>query len=213
MVRRASSCIQCNEWCGERCAVRGWGASHADRRSRAVRLTFRRAIEADTGALLDLRRVVAGTLTARYGTGHWSGEPTEKGIRYALRISQVWTAWRGRSLVGTFRLATKKPWAIDRSRFTPALAPLYLSDMAVRPDVQRHGIGRRCLERVATIARAWPADAIRLDAYDADAGAGPFYERCGFREVGRASYRGVPLVYYELLVDPPDTPRSKRSPR
>jgi len=48
--------------------------------------------------------------------------------------------------------------------------------------------------------REWPGDAIRLDAYDADAGAGGFYSNCGFREVGRVNYRGTPLVYYELLL-------------
>jgi hypothetical protein len=46
----------------------------------------------------------------------------------------------------------------------------------------------------------WPADAVRLDAYQGPAGAGGFYERCGFREVGRAAYRGTPLIYFELLL-------------
>ncbi len=57
------------------------------------------------------------------------------------------------------------------------------------------------MEEVTRIARAWPADAIRLDAYDADAGAGIFYAKCGCTEVGRVSYRGTPLIYYELLLD------------
>ena len=48
--------------------------------------------------------------------------------------------------------------------------------------------------------QAWPADAIRLDAYDADAGAGDFYAKCGFREVGKATYREVPLRYFEKLL-------------
>jgi hypothetical protein len=50
------------------------------------------------------------------------------------------------------------------------------------------------------VARAWPSDALRLDAYDHAAGAGPFYATCGFREVGRVTYRGVPLIYFELLL-------------
>jgi hypothetical protein len=50
------------------------------------------------------------------------------------------------------------------------------------------------------VARAWPSQAIRLDAYDADAGAGGFYAKCGFREVGRVTYRTVPLIYFELLL-------------
>src|SRR5437667_6104409 len=72
--------------------------------------------------------------------------------------------------------------------------------MAVAPGKQRQGLGRRCLEEAATIARAWPADAIRLDAFDAQAGAGDFYARCGWTEVGRRSYRGTPLIYYEKLL-------------
>ena len=72
--------------------------------------------------------------------------------------------------------------------------------MAVDPAVQRRGIGRQLLEAAASVARAWPADAIRLDTYDADAGAGPFYVKCGYREVGRASYRGTPHIYFELLL-------------
>lgn len=42
--------------------------------------------------------------------------------------------------------------------------------------------------------------AIRLDAYDATAGAGGFYARCGFAERGWVVHRGVPLVYFELVL-------------
>jgi GNAT superfamily N-acetyltransferase len=109
-------------------------------------------------------------------------------------------ARRGKSIVGTFRLSTVKPWAIDGSRFTPSARPLYLTDMAVHPDQQRNGIGRRCLAKAVELAAAWPADAIRLDAYDAEVGAGTFYEKCEFHAVGRASHRGISLVYYERLI-------------
>jgi GNAT superfamily N-acetyltransferase len=61
-------------------------------------------------------------------------------------------------------------------------------------------VGRRCLEQTLRIARDRAADAIRLDAYDAPAGAGEFYRKCGFREVGRTSYRGSPLIYFETPV-------------
>ncbi len=36
--------------------------------------------------------------------------------------------------------------------------------------------------------------------YDAEAGAAGFCRKCGFREVGRAAYRKVPLVYLEMLL-------------
>jgi ribosomal protein S18 acetylase RimI-like enzyme len=72
--------------------------------------------------------------------------------------------------------------------------------MAVSPAVQLQGFGRRLLDEALVITCQWPAQAVRLDAYDADAGAGEFYAKCGYREAGRATYRGTPLVYYELLI-------------
>jgi len=109
-------------------------------------------------------------------------------------------ARQGFGLVGTVRLATKKPWAIDLSYFTAVQRALYLHDLAVAPEMQRQGIGHRLMEEAKAVARAWPSQAIRLDAYDHPAGAGAFYRHCGFQEVGRVTYRSVPLVYFELLI-------------
>jgi len=102
--------------------------------------------------------------------------------------------------VASLSLGTRKPWAIDTRYFTACARPLYLTAMAVHPDWQRKGIGRQCLREASRIARSWPADAIRLDAFDADAGAGEFYSKCGFREVGRATYREAPLIYFEAVL-------------
>jgi len=98
-------------------------------------------------------------------------------------------------------MATKKPWAIDVSYFTPVKRPLYLTGLAVSVAHQSQGLGRLAMEDACAVARAWPADAIRLDAYDSPAGAGDFYVKCGFGERGRALYRDDPLVYYELLLE------------
>lgn len=54
------------------------------------------------------------------------------------------------------------------------------------------------MKEAAVHARKWPADAIRLDAFDAVAGAGLFYAKCGYREVARVAYKKDPLIYFEL---------------
>jgi GNAT superfamily N-acetyltransferase len=166
----------------------------------AMRFSLQPVSVGEAGALAALHTAVAEHLTATYGKGPWSSRTTERGVLYAMRTSQVFVAREGTDLVATLRLTTKKPWAIDTRHFTPYRKPLYLLAMAVAPARQRRGIGTRCMEEAAHLARAWPADAIRLDAYDADAGAGPFYAHCGFTEVGRASYRNVPLIYYEQIL-------------
>lgn len=166
----------------------------------AMRLTFTRATPDDVPALIALKEETASALTARFGDGHWSAVGTEKGTLHQLAISAVFVAKRGRAVIATFRLSTRKPWAIDKSYFSAAENPLYLTDMAVRVEEQGAGVGRRCVEQMVHIARAWPADAIRLDAYDAPAGAGLFYGRCGFRHVADLKYREVSLSYYEMRI-------------
>jgi GNAT superfamily N-acetyltransferase len=165
-----------------------------------MRVKLREAEESDVAKIADLRSKVAQTLTASFGTGHWSGVGTEKGVRLDMKNSRVFMAHHKGRLIATLRLATKKPWAIDPAYFTASKRPLYLLSMAVAPELQRQGIGRQCMEQVMEIARTWPADAIRLDAYDGPAGAGMFYAKCGLRNVGKAVYRGCPLLYFERLI-------------
>jgi ribosomal protein S18 acetylase RimI-like enzyme len=163
-------------------------------------IALKQATEAEVIAIARLRAAVARDLTQRFGPGHWSSPGTETGVRLDLRRPGLFIAKRGRRVIASLCLAAKKPWAIDPAYFTHVRVPLYLTNMAVHPDLQRAGIGRACLDHALRLARAWPADAIRLDAYDADAGAGGFYARCGFRQVGRVIYRGIPLIYYESVL-------------
>jgi GNAT superfamily N-acetyltransferase len=155
--------------------------------------------EADAEELAALRTAVAQDLAQRYRL-----KPvcvTTKSVLRAMKTSRVLVARRRGRIIATLRLATKKPWAIDTSYFAAVERPLYLHDMAVSPGLQRKGIGRLVLDAACSVARAWPAQAIRLDAYDAAHGAGEFYARCGFKEVGRFTYRKTPLIYFERLLD------------
>lgn len=158
------------------------------------------ATEADTPAVALLHIAVAEHLTNQYGQGHWSSPVTAKGVLRAIRTSRVLVMRQAEDIIATVRLATKKPWAIDLSYFSDVPKAIYLHSMAVAPHLQRQGVGRYLINEAVSIARTLPVNAIRLDAYDADAGAGDFYAKCGFREVGRVVYRKVPLVYFELLL-------------
>jgi GNAT superfamily N-acetyltransferase len=165
-----------------------------------MRVIFRSAGEADAEAIATIQTAAAADLTSRFGQGHWSTKTTVKGVLSLMRHGEFVIARTGRRAVAAARLGKQKPWAIDVDYFTPCRRPLYLTAMAVAPEWQRKGIGRRCLQETVRLARRWPADAVRLDVYDAPAGAGPFYAKCGFALRGGASYRGTPHLYYELLL-------------
>ena len=155
----------------------------------------------DAAVLAALHTAVANHLTDKHGRGPWSAATSEKAVLFGMRMSRVYVALLDGEIVGTLRLTTRKPWAIDKKYFSPCKRPLYLLAIAITPAKQRQGIGRWCLEEAKRLARLWPADGIFLDAYDAKAGAGGFYARCGWAETGRISYRGAPLIYYEMLLN------------
>jgi predicted N-acetyltransferase YhbS len=156
---------------------------------------------ADATAIALLRSAAASSLTAVHGPGHWSAAVTAGGVLRGIATSRVLVARRDGHVLGTLRLTTRRPWAIDPQFFSRSRRTLYLVDMAVDPPRQYQGIGRALIAAAKADARDSQADAIRLDAYDGPMGAGPFYAKCGFREVGRVTYRTVPLRYFEWLPD------------
>ena len=165
-----------------------------------MKLSIRQATPADAPEIAALRVAAADDLTARYGKGFWSSNTTEKGVMLGINRGKVLIATRSGSIVGTLTLSTRKPWAIDTAYFTKVNRPIYLTSMAVDPKLQGQGVGREMLGQADKAVRAWPGHSIRLDAFDANAGAGAFYAKCGYRETGRATFREVPLIYYERLL-------------
>jgi hypothetical protein len=59
-----------------------------------------------------------------------------------LKTSRVLVTRSAEGIVGTVRLAAKKPWAIDLKYFVSVRRPLYVHDPAVAPAAQRNGVGR-----------------------------------------------------------------------
>jgi len=160
------------------------------------------ATQKDTRALTALRAAVARGMTQKFGEGHWSSCPSRAEVVRQVRASHVLVARREAQIVGTVRLATAKPWAIDSSSFTPVTSALYVLGLSVAPEARGQNVGRDLMEAAKETARSRSFEALWLDAYDHSAGAGPFYLKCGFRKVGRTQYREVPLIYYEWLVSP-----------
>src|SRR5690348_7963606 len=109
-------------------------------------MTFSLAAQDDAAEIAAMRVAVADDLTRKHGRGHWSNHATEAGVLRGMRESRVIVGREDGRIIGLLRLATKKPWAIDPSYFTPVKRPLNLVDMAVIPDRQGKGIGRRLLD-------------------------------------------------------------------
>ncbi len=154
----------------------------------------------EAAAIAEVISEAAHDLTVKHGMGHWSAVASEKGVLNGMSKAKVLVALNGKDIIGTLRLTSLRPWVIDPAYFTPVHRPVYLVDMAVRPGYQRIGVGRSLIEQAKVLAAALAGDAIRLDAYAGVAGAGGFYEKCGFTERGHVVYKSVPHIYYEWII-------------
>ena len=74
--------------------------------------------------------------------------------------------------------------------------------MAVDPDQQRFGCGATLLREVEEVAMKQGLECVRLDSYDAPAGAGAFYAKAGYTHVYSGEVTGVPLQFWEKLLHP-----------
>ena len=161
---------------------------------------FALAMPEDLARIVELRNAAGEKLTREFGRGHWSHPVTPEKLASNMEKSRIYVLRERSRIVGTLRLQMKRPSEYDRAWFTRVRRPLFLYDMAVDPARQRRGLGRALVEGAIRVARAWPADALRLDAYDHPAGAGRFYEKCGFRETSRRVFFRAPIIYYEMLL-------------
>jgi len=121
-----------------------------------VNLKFRDATLDDVPVIAALHNAAAGALTARFGVGHWSTLGSERSAALAQRHARVRVGREGKRILTVLRLATKKPWAIDVSYFTPVKRPLYLTGMAVAVTHHGQGLGRLALDDAALSLRVGP---------------------------------------------------------
>jgi len=176
-----------------------------------VKLVVTEATVNDVAEILVLRLAVSADMEKSFGDDRWAPPVNEASVLRlfksprtrksdgALLVRILVGKSRGK-IIALTRMQTAKPWAFDLKYFTPGCNAVYLGDVEVSPTHHGKGLGTQLMNAAIAAARAWPATAVRVSAYDGAAGAGPFYEKCGFREVGRVTYRKTPIIFFEMLL-------------
>jgi len=166
-----------------------------------VNVTVRLAKDADVKSARAIRVDAAAALTQRYGSGHWSGEPSIATLKRHKEAGALYVVECDGDLVGTFKLDDKKIGFYRKAWFTrPDDPAAYLMNMAIAPERQREGIGRKTMVEIEGIVRRRALKALRFDAYDGPAGAGGFYRKCGYELMHKGTINGTALEYYEKLL-------------
>ncbi len=153
---------------------------------------------ADVEAVREVRAQAAEELTRRHGRGRWSTVSALRTLRKHADEGRLYGADDGGELIATFTLSEKKIAFYRKSWFAhPDDPALYLTNMAVRPENQRKGLGRWSMKQIESIGRSRGLRAVRFDSYIGPAGAGPFYRKCGYTLVHAGP---LDLEYYEKIL-------------
>jgi GNAT superfamily N-acetyltransferase len=167
-------------------------------------VSLRKAGGDDIKLVRAILAAAAADLVTRFGSGHWSTVRSAESLQKRASNGALYIIEADSSAVGTLQLTSRKTGFYREEWFAPRQGTVgYLLDMAVHPDHQQRGIGRRSMELVESLARLAGLRAIRLDAYRGPAGAGEFYKKCGYASVHKGEMREVPLEYFEKTLPPP----------
>lgn len=127
----------------------------------------------------------------RLGLTHWVPPYPLESMRRDAETREVFAVFSGEGLLGTFTVGTDLP-AYYRLPGVQTTAPwtaddraLYVGRLAVRPHLQRRGIGTWCMETTQGLARDRGYPCLRLDVVEAHTGGVAFYRRLGYAECGR----------------------------
>ena len=161
---------------------------------------LRIAEPSDVSELHAIRTAAADALTDLHGTGFWSTVTSERTMKGYTAKGTLYAYEYDGQLLGTLGLVDK-PGFVRKGWFRdPDASAGYVIHMAVSPEHQEQGHGRRCMECVERLARDRGREALRLDSLRGPAGAGEFYRKCGYEQVHEGSFNDVPLVYWEKVL-------------
>lgn len=146
---------------------------------------IRRAVDADAPAV----RAVVHAAYGRYGDllGR-TPMPMLTDYTAAIRSHDVWVAEIAGSIVGVLELVPKHDH-------------LWVDNVAIDPDRQGRGLGRRLLAFAEDEARRLGLPAMGLLTNERYAANIAMYERYGYRETHRVPYLGTDLVHFRKPLD------------
>jgi len=144
-----------------------------------VQLKIRSATSGDLPFMIDLERALASA-------AHWSESQyagllsSSAGSRQALLL--VAEAVTGQASGPTFAPAASLLGFLVARQIAPEWE---LENVVVAPSVQRRGIGKQLLQALLDAAIQTNSKVVFLEVRDSNRAARSFYEKLGFRQVGR----------------------------
>ena len=159
------------------------------------------AIPSDLPAVCALYEAVCAAMQAA-GNDQWAwGEyPNVDILRKTLDAGTLYIAREDEKLLCAVTVDTNFDPEYASVSWLFGVKPGAFHRLAIAPDQQGRGLGRKTIAAVCDILRAQGCDALRIDTYAPNVNARKLYAAVGMRQAGeiRLVHRELPFYCYEL---------------
>ena len=150
-----------------------------------------RAADADVDKVWGVVKSCSDWLLGEKKLDHWSKYYTREIIEKKIKKQEVLLVYQGGGVVGTITLDTNPVdyyTEENLSHFSdPSAKAIYVSVVAVNPEVQGRGIASRLMKLADDVAKSRGIDYVRFDCRAEYTDLANFYQKRGYAKVGSFS--------------------------
>ncbi|MDD6050761.1 MAG: GNAT family N-acetyltransferase [Clostridiales bacterium] len=160
-----------------------------------------KATAADFSAVCVLYRTICDQMAADDSPQWvWGVYPSDDILQESLAAGTLYVAREGETLLAAVTVDTCFEPEYEGVNWLFGTRPGAFHRLAIAPDQQGRGLGRKLLNDVMALLRDLGCDALRIDTYATNLHAQRLYESCGMRKAGEVifAHRPLPFYCYEL---------------
>ena len=170
-----------------------------------------KATSADFAAVCELYQAVCAVMEKSPSPQWvWGEYPNEKFLQASLDAGTLYVAKEGDALLAAVTIDTTFDEEYASVNWLFGVKPGAFHRLAIAPDQQGKGLGKRIIADVCDILRSQSCDTLRIDTYENNLAAQKVYSRIGMRKAGEVRFFHRPLAFYcyelPLTVDCPLLP-------
>jgi GNAT superfamily N-acetyltransferase len=149
----------------------------------------------------EILKLCGGDMKSKLGLTHWHPPYPIQLLRRDAEHRSVYTVSGDDQIIATFTIDTRPlEYYYPALWKTPEHRAMYVSHLAVLPQLQGKGIGSWCMNEIENIAAESGCRAVRLDAYEKYKQLLQFYDKLGYERRAIVKFQGLNLVCFEKII-------------
>lgn len=158
--------------------------------------TILKAKLTDADQIYNLLKLVGQEMLEKDNLLHWAKAYPLKRIIEHIDMAEMYVMKNDSKIIGSFVLTEDSSYfKYDKNSF------IYLSKLAINPNHQRMGFGKKIMKNVEAVANFLNKKGIRLDVYNQSSKAIAFYQQNDFRIVDEASTFNFKVICMEKKIE------------